>query len=127
MICGLYKGLGILWTTALPAPDFDPLGISKIYNIKTLCNYEIINKLFYQKNDFICGFIVTLNHFLPYKPVCYWEDNVIITLLICSNPYVLINLCKVSTLFILYYNKNVLHSILHINRAKNEKVRINDM
>ena len=28
----------------------------KIYNIETLCNYEIINKLFYQKNNFIVYF-----------------------------------------------------------------------
>ena len=30
----------------LPTSDFDPKGISKIYNIKTLTDYEIINKLF---------------------------------------------------------------------------------
>ena len=30
-----------------PASDFDPKRISKIYNIKTLCNYEM--SCFYQK------------------------------------------------------------------------------
>jgi hypothetical protein len=47
-----------------PATDFDPLGIGKNYSIKTLCKYEIIDKLFYQKNDFICGFIAISNHFV---------------------------------------------------------------
>ena len=30
----------------LPTSDFDPKGISKIHYIKTLPDYEIINKLF---------------------------------------------------------------------------------
>ena len=32
----------VLW----PISDFDPLGILKINHIKTLCNYEIISKIF---------------------------------------------------------------------------------
>ena len=52
----------VLW----PTSDFDPLGILKIYHIKTLCNYEIMNKLFYQTNDFIYKFIVISNHFVCY-------------------------------------------------------------
>ena len=50
----------VLW----PISDFDPLGILKIYNIKTLCNFEIMNKLFYQTNDFIYEFIAISNHFV---------------------------------------------------------------
>ena len=47
-----------------PTSDFDPLGVSKNYNIKTSCNYEIINNLFLKKNDFNYDFIAILNHFV---------------------------------------------------------------
>ena len=46
-----------------PTSDFDPQGIQKIYNIKTLCNYEIINiSCFIKKIMFLillqCGTIL---------------------------------------------------------------------
>jgi hypothetical protein len=39
-----------------PTSDFDPQGISKIYSLKSSYNYETINKLFYEKHDFIWDF-----------------------------------------------------------------------
>ena len=46
-----------------PTSDFDPKRISKNYNIKTLCNYEM--SCIYQKNT-IYDFVAILNHFVMY-------------------------------------------------------------
>ena len=45
----LYKVQKMDLDNTLPASDFDPQGISKFCNLKTLCDYEIINKLVDQK------------------------------------------------------------------------------
>ena len=47
-----------------PTSDFDPQGISKIYSIKSFYNHETINKLFYEKHDFVWDFIAMSNHFV---------------------------------------------------------------
>ena len=47
----------VIW----PISDFDPQQISKIYNIKILCNCDIVNKWFYKKDDFISDFVEILN------------------------------------------------------------------
>ena len=47
-----------------PTSDFDPQGISEMYNLKTLCIYEIMDKLFYQKNCLFTDFITISNHYV---------------------------------------------------------------
>ena len=44
-----------------------PYRISKIYNVESPCNYENINKLFYQKKLY-CNF----------KPVCFFMKGVLL-------------------------------------------------
>ena len=66
--CMLHQPNMALW----PTSDFDPKRISKIYNIKTLCNYEM--RCFYQTNYFICDFVAILNHFFYH--VCYRDENI---------------------------------------------------
>jgi hypothetical protein len=52
-----------------PTSDFGTKEISKMGNIKTSCNYEIRNKLFYQKIDFVYNFIAISSHFVFSKTV----------------------------------------------------------
>ena len=53
-------------TTRLPASDFDPQGILKNCNIKTLCKYDAANKLLYQKITFINDFNAISNRFVSF-------------------------------------------------------------
>jgi hypothetical protein len=60
-----------------PTSDFDPYGVSKIDHIKTLCNYETINKLFHQKKKTLVVILLQFRTILlPYKPLCYIEGNI---------------------------------------------------
>ena len=52
----------------------DPKGNFK--NVKTLCNYEITSKLFYQKNTLFSIVLQFRTILLRYKPVGYREDNI---------------------------------------------------
>jgi hypothetical protein len=47
-----------------PKSDFDSLGNSKNFSIQTLRNYDIINKLSYEKNDFISDFVEISNQYV---------------------------------------------------------------
>ena len=46
------------------------------YNTNFLCNYENMNKLFYQKNNFNNDFISISNRFASLQTVCYWKENI---------------------------------------------------
>jgi hypothetical protein len=54
-------------------------GISKVYNLKFLCNYEILNKLFHQKK-LIYDFIAISNHLVPPPKSLSFNDFVVNTL-----------------------------------------------
>ena len=43
--------------------DFNPYEITKNFNVKVTCNYNILDKLLKEKIDFIYDFIEILNHF----------------------------------------------------------------
>ena len=48
----------------------------KKYNVKTVYNIEITNKLFYQIKTFFVILLQFQSILIPYKPVCYWEENI---------------------------------------------------
>ena len=72
-----------------PTSDFDPQGVWKIYNMKSSCNYDTINNLFYQK---IALFMILLQFWtilLPYK-LCVTEKRTYINKgCNLENPYLL--------------------------------------
>ena len=57
-----YKGLKSPFDNSFVTSDFDPYGISKNYNINTLCDYEIINKFYYQNQK-------CFNHFVSLENI----------------------------------------------------------